>query len=377
MKKQSILIIILTLLLFVFYSCSTEKKEYEKIKSQYTLNTYTEYIKKYPKTVYIDSIWKSIINLNWKEGRKINTIEDYSEFLSVCGGYKWDNKALRIIGESYYKEVELINTFPAYMQFLLDSVYTYTDSVEQKLQNLKLFRHPKLQKAESIKLILTMQFPGEVGKDLEKIIRKEFTNIVIGTGLTRIGDSAEKCDVKIKMDITGHGLGSNYSDIGMRFTTAEISGNISIETSEIKLDRKPFKAKFLGPYRIYNIDKWGHMEKEEDAPFNTCLYEDNSVIPSMMEMIIKYFGYPTLIGTFNNIFESSGLPSNYYKIIPKNNEKAFQSLMATLKNQTNNLFTLHTPEGVYIEYIKDADLIYLLGEMKDSRAIKYIMNSCI
>lgn len=376
MKKQLFLIGIAAFLFFIFFSCSSEKKEYKNIISKNTISAYTEFIKGYSNSVFIDSIFARIINFNREEIRENNTIRDYREFLAVCGGYQWDNKALRIIGELYYKEVEAINTFPAYMIFLSDSIYTYTDTVEQQMQNLKLLRHPKLQRAESAKLILTTKFPGEVGKELEKTIRRAFTGIAISLGLTRICDSIEDSDFTLKINIIGRGLGTNYSNIGMRFTNAEISGNISITTSDNILERKSFKARMIGPYRINSIDKWGYMKEPKDAPFNSCLYVDNSVIPSMMEMLVKHFGYPTLIGTFNNLFDSWGLPSNYEEIIPKNNEKAFQSLMATLKNQTRSQFTSHTSEGVYKEFIKDASLIYLLGEMKDSRAIKDIMISC-
>ena len=93
------LLVSLFLCIFVFFSCSAGKKDWENAKSENTIEAYESFLEVHPKGKYADSANAAIEELIWQSTLKDNIINGYESYLKTYPQGKYAESANNKIKE--------------------------------------------------------------------------------------------------------------------------------------------------------------------------------------------------------------------------------------------------------------------------------------
>jgi outer membrane protein assembly factor BamD (BamD/ComL family) len=116
MSKRCILWLILIPILS--FSCSAERGDWKKAKSQHSIEAYKEYLAKHPEGKHAVEAKEKITELYYEQAVSAHTIEAYQDFLAKYPEGLYAGRAKVKISELHYEQAESMNTIEAYQDFL-------------------------------------------------------------------------------------------------------------------------------------------------------------------------------------------------------------------------------------------------------------------
>ena len=120
MFKKSLLWILLIAILSL--SCSPERGDWKKAKSQNSIEAYEEYLAKYPEGKHAAEAREKITDLHYQQAESASTIEAYEEYLAKYPAEKYAStvreRITQLHCEQAYEQAESVNTIEAYEEFL-------------------------------------------------------------------------------------------------------------------------------------------------------------------------------------------------------------------------------------------------------------------
>ena len=111
------LLVMVVVLVFIA-GCASEKKDWEKAKSENTITAYEEFLKQYPKGEFADQSRTRIEKIYFKRAQTKNTIPAYKDFLKRYPKGTFADSARVEIEYFYFEQAQVKNTITAYEDFL-------------------------------------------------------------------------------------------------------------------------------------------------------------------------------------------------------------------------------------------------------------------
>lgn len=263
------LIILVLLVPFIFFSCSSEKGDWEKTESTHTIQAYEDFLKRYPGSSLTDKAKSRITEISFKTVQSIDTISAYKGFL-----------------KKYPK-----SPFAGEARLGVEKLYSQ--------------RHPDFRNAGKIKIIADQSY-GEADKanlSFEKVSR--FFDYA---GLQLIDSAPGESDIVLKIYIRGEPLGQSYSPqrgytlvSSYLYTGASVSGFVSLDYQDKSYFKKTFQGKKEPPRDItVSSKKQSRLPRSPSAaPFSQVLFGDarfeEIVIDVLREACGEYFLVAILI----------------------------------------------------------------------------------
>lgn len=112
------LLVSLLLCIFIFFSCSGEKKDWKYAESENSITAYEDYLKKYPQGKFADEARSWIKTIYFEKAEAANTIEAYDDFLKRYVEGDFADKARSKIEAIYFDQAKAANSIEAYIDFL-------------------------------------------------------------------------------------------------------------------------------------------------------------------------------------------------------------------------------------------------------------------
>lgn len=382
MKKK--LFILIFLCFFVFSSCSSEKKHWEKaelnntiedyeifldrhpsgelaeearlkIEELYflkakTISEYKDFLKRYPQGAFTERAYLRILE-------KINTIQACEDFLKrYPQGTLADKVALKL-EELYFDRAQLTMTIPAYEDFLNRySQGSLADKTRLCIEKLYNERHPTFRNTRTVKITVKQSYgkAEDVSLPFEAVAQK----LAKYAGLNLVGADDKDYDVTLKIQARGNARGAYYtrsfpySLAGYQYSGAFLSGMITLEIPGIRTYKKTFEAEIKPPSEIK-----GEFPTPSDAPFLDA-YLNSEFLVKILEMMGKFYG-PTCLCAALKEEDLSG-PHRYIQYRAKEElikigKPAVEPLIVSLKNKDKSVLW---------------EVIGALGEIKDRQAVE-------
>ncbi len=308
-KKIFILVL---LFLFIFSSCSTEKRDWEKVKSTYLLLSVLNFIEKYPEGKFVDEaisrVWeiyqyekssdkydKSKVinnflseleifinqNLLHKNIDKVRFIlekchfdrvespegfkkaegfvgfeTDYMDFIKRFPNSPFVDEATKRIEDIYFKSVQKANSILSYTDYLdLYPQGAYKNNAESRLEELKRNRPQTLRDVKTIRIITKVTFPNNLQKqelleDVLSLLENKALIWIRHAGYTVIQGDGEKNDATFRMEAKVQALKSSYGEPFYYYTGASTSGAFSFEIPGIYNFKKTFNGIIEPPSKL-------------------------------------------------------------------------------------------------------------------------------
>jgi len=246
MSKRSVLWVILIPILS--FSCSAERGDWKKAKSQHSIEAYQDFLAKYTEGIYADQARRKITELYYEQAVSANTTEAYEEFLKRYPRGYLSLSAKSEIEQFFYDQIRSENLISSYENYLK--------------------RYPK----------------GQFADEARARIRKKTTG---STDATVVDNQGNSFLVK--------GLKAYYEAYGTWHpkTPTDLMAEIHIVLYNMK-GRVPVEEKKVTEWfnRIRRID----FKKEED-PKNKYTYEKNIYIQKRdgSSISILLFGDPYVV----------------------------------------------------------------------------------
>jgi len=352
------LLILVLLFFFVFLSCSSEKKDWERAESENTIRSYYDFLERHLEGALADKARLKIKELYFEEAESIGTLRAYEDFLKRrCS--RWDpiaDKArLRIEEIKLFKEVQEVDNIPTYKAFLKDHPqHPRADKVRRRIEELYQDRHPAVKNTETIKITVKQSYSSDFSSS-ESISLRSFSEMAErvfgGAGLKAVSADVGKADVILKIQAKGRALGAMYKDnIGVsssyRYTGASLSGTISLKVPGIPVIKKSFKGAIDPPY-YFTERQWSDLYSiPAEAPFDDAILRSGSFLTKILEMLEDFYGFAALSRVYERILRED--------------------------KPDKNRFYLPSHETRYIPRIAE---VVALGEIKDKRAIELLIEA--
>ncbi len=267
MKKiNKHLVIFVLLMLFLFFSCSSEKGDWKKTEAAHTVQAYEGFLKKFPGSSQADEAKSRIIEIAFKTVQSINTISAYNGFLKK------------------YPEAP------------------FAGEARIRIEKLYGQRHPDFRKARKIKIIADQSFGKAENVRLSFVKVSRFFDYA---GLQLIKPDSEDSAVLLNIYITGEAIGQSYRPrAGAEFYTsylytgAAVSGFLLLEYQDKSYFKRTFQGKKdpPGDFTIASKKASGtFLSSPSAAPFAEVLFGDRYanfeeiVIEVLREACGKYF----------------------------------------------------------------------------------------
>ncbi|MCJ7447722.1 MAG: hypothetical protein MUO72_08515 [Bacteroidales bacterium] len=153
MKNKKVLIISSVILLtFLSYSCNKSKSDWKSVKQINSIESYNEYILKYPKSKFIDSAKYYIEVLSWDQTLKTNTIEEYKKYITEHPQSIFTDSATKKLEEQIWGSTLKANTLEAYQRFLIENLNsTFIDTAKKKID--QIIKIEKIEKTSDVLII--------------------------------------------------------------------------------------------------------------------------------------------------------------------------------------------------------------------------------
>jgi len=173
------LLVSMLLCFFVFFSCSTEKKGWEKAETANTITAYEEFLKLYPEGEFVDKAHSRIESIYFDEASAANTIASYEDFLKLYPEGEFADSAHSQIEAIYFDQAKAANSIEAYKDFLE--------------------RYPKGEFADSVRLLLEKIYPSF---SKEKVLIIKSISSVVGKGEVSFTKGSKPNTLKITINVT-------------------------------------------------------------------------------------------------------------------------------------------------------------------------------
>jgi hypothetical protein len=339
------LVILVILMLSLFFSCSSEKGDWEKTEAEHTAQAYEVFLKKSPGSSQADKAKSRIIEIALKTIQSINTISAYNGFLKK------------------YPEAP------------------FAGEARMGIKKLYSQMHPDLRKARKIKIIADQSYgkAENVHLSFEKVSR--FFDYA---GLQPIESDPEDSAILLKIYIRGEAIGQSYRPrAGAEFyssylyTGATVSGFLTLDYQDKSYFKKTFQGKKEPPGDVpISLKKTAaaSLASPSAAPFAEVLFGERYakfeevVIEVLREACGKYFLVAILLeeNERNEYIRQVALEQ-----IKKMGKLSIEPFCAALKHW-NVSFRLNA--ALALEKIKEPGSVnYLIAalEDEDSRVTEY------
>jgi len=111
--------------------------QYAPYRRQNTVEAYREFIKKYPKNIFVGSAGELSAALEFTPYEKVDTLEGYREFVMVHPENHYVSQALARIEQMEFKRYESMDTLEGYKEFLVKYPKNiYSLLARERLQDL-------------------------------------------------------------------------------------------------------------------------------------------------------------------------------------------------------------------------------------------------
>lgn len=304
LKMKFLSIITLFILFFVFISCNTEKRDWEKAESENTIIAYRTFLKHHSSGNFADKAQLKIKELYFKKARSIGTIQAYQDFLKLRSSQgPFAEKARSRLKSLYFEKAESENTIPTY-QFFLDQYPQdpLADKVRQRIEELYSERHPSVKDTKTIKITVMQSYSNvkNVNLPFEEVAERVFKN----AGLKRvIGGEEEDCDVILEIQVKGKAISESYY-YSPYYTGASLSGTIALRVPGILVKKKSFVGLITPPKSILASPK---LKNPHNAPFRQAFEKPGSLVMKLVEMMGELYG-------FSSLRNASSYQNNFYSI---------------------------------------------------------------
>ncbi len=329
--KNIDLIILLLLSSIITLSCSSKQKKEEWIFSKKVnkIFQYEDFIKKYPRSNYIDSAKILIEQLRYYQAININTIPYYLDFLK-----KYPNSDL-------------------------------CPNISNKLNKIYKERNINFQNAEKYKVLIYQNFENSNDINHRSFYTEPAEEILEYAGLTKDTMSSSKSDISVIINVIGKPIGAYYYTNYQRDSTeyhlsgAEIYGSIKVET---KTEEIIFEGTFKGIHNPSN-----KITRKYETPESEIFYyafEESNYINTLCILLGDAFGY-NCIAHFTITNEHPNIRENCIKVIADKKYNMTSTLVSILTNKENF-------KGIYLY---ESDAAYLLSEIIDTTATIPLLNA--
>jgi outer membrane protein assembly factor BamD (BamD/ComL family) len=115
-----------------------QEAEYRAYQQQNTIESYQEFIKKYPDNLFVAEAKCSIEHLEFAPYEQKDTIEGYRDFIKSYPANRNISRAVEIIDQLEFKQIEDTDTIAAYREFLRQHPRSnYIMLAQERLQDLE------------------------------------------------------------------------------------------------------------------------------------------------------------------------------------------------------------------------------------------------
>ena len=98
--------------------CASDEKAWQTAVAENTIESYEEYLEKYPEGIFVEEAMEAIDELMWEKAVEKNTIESYQEYLKKQPEGKYLKEAVEIIKELTWQAAEADNTVDSFRDYL-------------------------------------------------------------------------------------------------------------------------------------------------------------------------------------------------------------------------------------------------------------------
>ena len=315
----------------LWFSCSSEKREWGKAKSQDTVPWYEHFLSANPKSVYGDSAKFGLERLAFRQASIHVTVQSYRDFL-------------RRYPDGYFK-VE----------------------ARSKLETLVNERHPSLRNVSSAKIIVEESYPNSsVSKEKVNLPFETIASRLLDChGIQVVSDDFKNPDAVLRIKSQGKPLSTMYAwqSVGYpnaMFPGASLSGTIALECPDGSNIVKEFKYTIEPPSKLSSPSRYLSVN---DAPFiGAFCGKPGGFQTTILEMFDEVFGYRCLI--------------NYLLRYYNRRETFAYDIRSMLLKRGLDIVG---PSILALQISGDSAMVrnsaYLLADSKDSRAVEPLIQA--
>ena len=208
-------------------ACSHEKADWEKACSENTVESYSTYLEKYPKSRLAESAVSKIEKIRFEEAQRDNNIDAYEEFLKIYPDGVLSQDARSRLEKLRFNEALSQNTIRAFENFInLVPHGALAIEAKKRIDDFLSGWLPQIKNARTMQIIINESFPSNVRLPYSDSLN-EFTRY---TGIEVIKNKSQKSDLSLKIEVIGNALGNSYRHGRIYlYSGAFMSGVISLE----------------------------------------------------------------------------------------------------------------------------------------------------
>jgi len=127
--NHSVLLLVTVIFTTAIISCRSPEKDFEKAKSENTIEVYEDFIKKYPESEFVEEAHKIVCDLAFNEAKAKNTIEAFENYINKYPESDHIDEAKKMILDIAYNDALKENTIEVYENFI--KKYPESEFVEE------------------------------------------------------------------------------------------------------------------------------------------------------------------------------------------------------------------------------------------------------
>jgi len=196
-------------------SCSSERRRYEKARSENTLSAYEDFLKKYPKSEHTTIINNLIDSIHFYHIKIDNSIDAYKTFIKQYPQSIYIDSVNFLMEEFYYNQAKVENSIDAYENFLKQYPQSrYNENVNSLIEKIYftvakdinsinayidfLKRYPNNHYTEEVKELLEKIYPSF---SKEYVFMIESVSPITGKGEISFSKGSELNKIKISINV--------------------------------------------------------------------------------------------------------------------------------------------------------------------------------
>lgn len=333
---------------------------------------------------------------HWEYATSSNTIDAYKIYLNTHpAGTHADSAKSKIAELAFFDWAKFQNRIPAYQAFLESFPNSpFSDSIRSWEGRLWDTRHPEFKHVKNVRMTFRLDFE-EMEKatfGIDRIAKK----IMANAGLRLVEDRQKEADADFHIEVKGKALRASYFSANDQYTGAELSGTLSFITSKGFVYEMRFKGRIDPPSLTVIYTRTGKSAPNL-APWAGALGLRGSYDDRLLDMVKTIFGSQTLIYLLSDIDLDLAKKARD-KILEMNDPNTIELLLNIINNYKNaqsveyalnildrfnnreTLKFINTIGPLYqINRGEDARLVanaaYILGELKESRAVESLISA--
>jgi outer membrane protein assembly factor BamD (BamD/ComL family) len=136
-SKKIVLGAMLFCIVMLGSNCSSEKRNYNKARSENTVSAYDNFSKQYPESQYKNEIRSLIDSIHFHQTKERNTINAYTNFLNMYPESQYKDSINFLIEKAYFTQCQNIDSINSYFDFLKQYPESqYKDSVNFLIEKI-------------------------------------------------------------------------------------------------------------------------------------------------------------------------------------------------------------------------------------------------